>query len=321
MSGKLCPRYFDTDDLFNSYYNEDTSTKCGPAYEFCQGGKLEFGQCRNNTATVDMDEFEIQRRIQDYSQFGLDAATGGNFSNIRAGVNKQVEDINYGKCTPKTANNLSTYKNVANPPKGGFINPASFRSFGHAELAQTENSNQRRRKHGHKRENFGAYNDDRVYPNDSAYSSTPAADHVPSSSTASDNGLIPAASEDIDNYDSYESIKNALSDVKDGFLSTITFGNVKKEAMGNESVVCQTCGNVLGILTILLVVFVVLYAFYCGYCFCCSNCCNECCDISIPVYGGATKKSTNISFNVNRLNTNKPKSSFSFNNRRNNEIF
>lgn len=312
MSGKLCPKYFDTDDLFNSYYNEDCSSKCGPAYQFCQGGKLEFGQCRNNTAAVDMDEFEIQRRIQDYSQFGLDSATGGNFSNIRAGVNKQVEDIDYGKCTPKTANNLSTYKNVARAPDGSFINPASFRSFGNAKLAESENSNRRRRRQ-HSREKFGTNNEFGVFPNDNAYSSTPAADHMPGSAPGSDNDLIPAASEDITDFDGYkESLKNAFSDVKDGFLSTITFGQIKKEGMrcrrNNETPYYEMCGNALGILVIILIVFVVIYAFYCGYNYCACCCCSSSCPVascpaSITLCGGNSKRpnikktTNNITFN------------------------
>lgn len=313
MSGKLCPKYFDTDDLFNSYYNEDCSSKCGPAYQFCQGGKLEFGQCRNNTAAVDMDEFEIQRRIQDYSQFGLDSATGGNFSNIRAGVNKQVEDIDYGKCTPKTANNLSIYKNVAKAPEGSFINPASFRSFGNAKIAESENSNRRRRRH-HSREKFGTNNEFGVFPNDNAYSSTPAADHMPGSAPGSDNDLIPAASEDITDFDGYkDSLKNAFSDVKDGFLSTITFGQIKREGMrrrcNNEIPYCKMCGNALGVLVIILVVFVVIYAFYCGYNYCACYCCDSCPAVScvpasISLYCDDSKQSnikkTTIDIPLNR---------------------
>lgn len=247
MSGKLCPNYYDTDNLFNSYYNEDTSKKCGPVYEFVQGGKLEFGQSRNNTATIDTDAYEIQRRIHNDSQFGFDAATGGgNFGNIRAGIGKQTIPINYGNCTFDTLNNTSVYRNTAAPP-GNFINPSSTRSFGSAP-ARAALSNLKRR------ECFGAPNKNGIYPNNYAFTSAPDMP-MPSSATCSNNGEIPAAS----GNSNPKSMDNFVTKVGDTVLDVITFGN--KETKEKFCLCSNNFKKDFGAAIVALAIFLLFYLF------------------------------------------------------------
>lgn len=244
MSGSLCPNYYDTDNLFNSWYNEDTSKKCGPVYEFVQGGKLEFGQSRNNTATIDTDAYEIQRRIHNDGQFGFDAATaGGNFGNIRAGVGKQTIPINYGNCTYDTLNNTSIYRDTAAPP-GNFINPASTRSFGSAP-ARAALYNLRSREH------FGVPNRNGIYPNTYAFTSSPGMT-MPSSATRSNDGEIPAAYGDSD----YNAMDHYAAKVGDTALDIITFGNKEKFTASDK-----TKKNV-GIALIIIAIILVLYLLF-----------------------------------------------------------
>ena len=77
------PNVYDTGNFFEYANNWRTDKKDYQPYWFTQGGKLEFGNARNQTAQIDNDEYAIQVRNGQNGYYATEDTTGSNATKYR----------------------------------------------------------------------------------------------------------------------------------------------------------------------------------------------------------------------------------------------
>ena len=77
------PKVYDTGNFFEYADNYRTDKKDYQPYWFTQGGKLEFGNARNQTSQIDNDEYAIQVRNGQNGYYATEDTVGGNANRYR----------------------------------------------------------------------------------------------------------------------------------------------------------------------------------------------------------------------------------------------
>lgn len=77
------PKVYDTGNFFEYADNYRTDRKDYQPYWFTQGGKLEFGNARNQTSQIDNDEYAIQVRNGQNGYYATEDTVGGNANRYR----------------------------------------------------------------------------------------------------------------------------------------------------------------------------------------------------------------------------------------------
>lgn len=108
----LCPNIYNTEGLFNDWYNEDSSKKCGPLYDYKQTAKLN---CGTDSEMLNDDKFNYsnveQLKTGQNGPVSFNNTTGGNMMSQRA-VGAAIRPMEVGN---KESNNvLNGYPNCNN---------------------------------------------------------------------------------------------------------------------------------------------------------------------------------------------------------------
>lgn len=266
------PKVYDTGNFFEYADNYRTDRKDYQPYWFTQGGKLEFGNARNQTSQIDNDEYAIQVRNGQNGYYATEDTVGGNANRYRIekGIWQKPFDIgNANRPWQVIQNNQNKMKSTVGQTCGkpvatnrGYSQPPSIRS------------GQKRSKEGFKEALTTT-----PYGPGSAYTSEPNPLTSNNSSGLQPQLGIPdefidkrecrdACKEKVAGADIRKGISNLAKDFGDTVSYYMTFGKIGKrpgkegykEAAGNCGTGC-VLGIIAGVIIALIFIWFLLYLF------------------------------------------------------------
>ena len=267
------PKVYDTGNFFEYADNYRTDRKDYQPYWFTQGGKLEFGNARNQTSQIDNDEYAIQVRNGQNGYYATEDTVGGNANRYRIekGIWQKPFDIgNANRPWQVIQNNQNKMKSTVGQTCGnpvatnrGYSQPPSIRS------------GQKRSKEGFKEALTTT-----PYGPGSAYTSEPNPLTSNNSSGLQPQLGIPdefidkrecrdACKEKVAGADIRKGISNLAKDFGDTVSYYMTFGKLGKrpdqkegykEAAGDCGGWC-IFGIVAGVIAVLIFIWFLLYHF------------------------------------------------------------
>ena len=216
------PNVYDTGNFFEYANNWRTDKKDYQPYWFTQGGKLEFGNARNQTAQIDNDEYAIQVRNGQNGYYATEDTTGSNATKYRIEKGIWQKPFDIGNATRPWQvihNNQNKTRSTMPQGKAGTLDESSAKR-GYGQVPSTR-AGQKRSSEG-----FREALTTTPYGPGSAYTSEPNPLTSNNSSALQPQMGIPDEFIDKSNCRGRCNTRQATEDIKNGFRNLGNdFGN------------------------------------------------------------------------------------------------
>lgn len=216
------PNVYDTGNFFEYANNWRTDKKDYQPYWFTQGGKLEFGNARNQTAQIDNDEYAIQVRNGQNGYYATEDTTGSNATKYRIEKGIWQKPFDIGNATRPWQvihNNQNKIRSTMPQGKAGTLDESSAKR-GYGQVPSTR-AGQKRSSEG-----FREALTTTPYGPGSAYTSEPNPLTSNNSSALQPQMGIPDEFIDKSNCRGRCNTRQATEEIKNGFRNLGNdFGN------------------------------------------------------------------------------------------------